>query len=132
MQKDRVDMYLVSNAPNLPQDKMHIVQEKLLLLPDDKFALLHAVEMKNPTTLLLISIFLGEFGVDRFMLGDVGLGIGKLLTLGGCLVWWFIDMFLIMGRTREVNFENLMKAIMPLIPIDAGYSSDHNSGYPQQ
>ncbi len=46
-------------------------------------------------TTLLISVFVGELGVDRFMMGHVGLGILKLITLGGCGVWWLIDLILI-------------------------------------
>lgn len=33
------------------------------------------LEYKDPTTMLLISIFLGSIGVDRFMLGDTGMGV---------------------------------------------------------
>ncbi len=44
---------------------------------------------------LLLSIFLGQFGIDRFYMGYVGLGILKLLTGGGCGIWWLIDVILI-------------------------------------
>jgi len=50
---------------------------------------------------LLFSIFLGYFGIDRFYMGQVGLGIGKLLTGGGCGVWWLIDIILIATRSSN-------------------------------
>ena len=45
------------------------------------------------------------------MIGDTGMGIGKLLTCGGFGVWGIIDWFLIMGATREKNMENFQKSI---------------------
>ena len=51
--------------------------------------------MKSKTTALILSILLGELGVDRFYLGYVGLGILTLITAGGFGIWWLIDLILI-------------------------------------
>lgn len=53
---------------------------------------------KEWMTTLLISFFLGGLGIDRFYLGQTGLGVGKLLTCGGCGVWSLIDLILIAMR----------------------------------
>lgn len=49
----------------------------------------------NQVVLLLMSLFLGWLGIDRFMMGQVFLGILKLITFGGLGIWWLIDVILI-------------------------------------
>ena len=53
---------------------------------------------KSFTTALLLSFFLGSLGVDRFYLGYTGLGVAKLLTVGGCGIWGLIDFIMIAMR----------------------------------
>ena len=50
---------------------------------------------KNWLTTLLLSIFLGSLGVHRFYAGKIGTGILMLLTLGGCGIWYWIDLIMI-------------------------------------
>lgn len=61
-------------------------------------------QSKDPTIVLLISIFLGQFGIDRFFVGDTMMGVLKLITCGGCGIWTIIDWFLIMGVTKDKNY----------------------------
>ncbi len=49
----------------------------------------------NWTLTLIMSVIFGQLGVDRFIMGHVGLGILKLITLGGCGIWWIIDLILV-------------------------------------
>ncbi len=59
----------------------------------------------NWTLTLIMSIFFGSLGVDRFIMGHVGLGILKLITLGGCGIWWLIDLILIATKHQFEGIE---------------------------
>jgi hypothetical protein len=62
------------------------------------------VSEKSWLTALLLAIFLGALGVDRFYVGHIGLGILKLVTCGGLGIWALIDLVLIaMDKVRDKN-----------------------------
>jgi len=106
--KQKVDMFIMSNQKYFPTEKIMYLKDKLYNLDDNKFALLSTIELKDPTTLLLISLFLGGFGVDRFMLKETGMGVLKLLTGGLCGILALIDIFTVQSKTKELNFNNVM------------------------
>ena len=106
--KQKVDMFIMSNQKYFPTEKIMYLKEKLYNLDDYKFSLLSTIELKDPTTLLLISLFLGGFGVDRFMLKETGMGVLKLLTGGLCGILALVDLFTIQKKTKDLNFNNIM------------------------
>ena len=111
MDSNKVDMYLAQYAKMLPSNKLPMLKQALLSMDESKFFYAQSVDFADPTTTLIISILLGSLGVDRFMLGDVGMGILKLLTCGGCYIWWIVDMINAQDRTKEYNFQKLREAL---------------------
>lgn len=64
---------------------------------------------KSQSTAFLLSYFLGVFGLDRFYLGSVGLGIIKLLTCGGLGIWALIDTIIVgMGNMKDAEGNSLL------------------------
>lgn len=109
---ERISQYLMINADMFPQEKIPLLKMRLESSSDSKIDMLPAIALKSPTVNLVLSLFVGGFGVDRFFLEDIGLGVLKLLTAGGCGIWAIIDWFTAMKRTREYNFDKIMKILM--------------------
>lgn len=109
MEQNKVDMFIATMSSKFPAEKLLLIKSQLEKLDDSKLIVLQSADYKDPTTLLIISIFLGHLGVDRFMLGQTGAGIGKLLTCGGLGIWTLIDWFTIQNATREYNYQKFIQ-----------------------
>lgn len=111
MDQQKVDMFIMTNQNFFPAEKIMYLKDKLRTMDEEKFSLISTIDFKDPTTILLVSIFLGSLGIDRFMIGDTGMGILKLLTLGVCGILTIVDWFSISKKVKNLNFNNVMSLI---------------------
>ena len=112
MDHSKVDEIFVAYEKMIKDDKKLIFRNALKEADDSKYNMVNSVDLLSPTRTLLISIFLGGLGIDRFFVGDIGLGFAKLffnwLTLG---IWGVIDIFVCYQRAKDKNFLKLMLAL---------------------
>ena len=109
MDAQKVDMFIMTNAKFFESHHLNLIRERLLALDDSKWVMLSTMQFKDPTTSLIVSLLAGALGIDRFIIGDTGMGIGKLLTCGGLGIWSVVDWFLIQGATREKNMQSIQQ-----------------------
>lgn len=109
MDAQKVDMFIMSNAKYSDSFQINMIRERLLAVDDAKWVMISTQQFKEPSTMLIISILAGSLGIDRFMLGDTGLGIGKLLTCGGLGIWTIVDWFMIQKATKEKNMQKIQQ-----------------------
>jgi|SRR5665213_2637324 len=67
-------------------------------------------EKKDPGVCVILALF----WFDRFWLGDIGLGILKYLTFGGCGIWGLVDLFTATGRCNDYNRQKANEIIQVL------------------
>ena len=111
MEKSKIDMWLSANSKYFDAAAIPMIRQKMEVASDESFASLQAVELKDPTVLLIVSLLIGTLGVDRFMLGDVGMGVLKLLTAGCCGILTIVDWFTVMKRARQKNLAAISMVI---------------------
>ena len=110
MEKD-VNLLLATYGKYFPEESMYQVRQIFENMDSNQVSTLSMLQFKDPLMALLISLLGGGLGIDRFYIGDTTLGVLKLITCGGFSIWAIIDLFLIMGATRQKNLEKLLVAL---------------------
>ncbi|MCQ2279069.1 MAG: TM2 domain-containing protein [Bacteroidales bacterium] len=99
---------------NFSPSQISDIKTKLSALPEEKSMVIMSLDFRDTTTILLLSLFFGGWGVDRFLVGDVGIGILKLLTGGCCGILWLIDLINHKKMTHNYNYKKFIEAIAVL------------------
>lgn len=100
--------WLVANQKKFTPQHLANIRSKMEQMSDDQITALSAAPLKDPTIMLVIEVLVGELGIHRFMLGDTGMGVLELLTGGLCGILWLVDMFTIVNKTKEYNYNQLL------------------------
>ncbi len=114
MDKATVTAFIIENRKKLFPNKRYTeldIQEFLLSAPQRSAVALQTLRLRSPFGAMLLSAFLGFFGVDRFVAGEYVLGALKLLSGGGFYVWWILDALTAKSRCRSRNCKALFQAI---------------------
>ena len=106
-----VKVSIMTNAKVLDSTTLYIVKRKLWALHDIKSERAKYISFKDPVVALILSLLFGFLGIDRLYIGNISLGILKLITIGGAGVWVIIDWFLIMRATRKVNSNRILRGL---------------------
>ena len=107
MQDRQPDLLLMANMDKFPASALPLMKRQLQNFSYEEMFIIFSSCTKNPTNVFILSFFLGGIGVDRFYIGDIGIGILKLIT-SFLILPWLIDLFLISNATRKKNYEKFL------------------------
>lgn len=104
--------FLIENQKKFKTVDLMVIKEQLDKLSDKQLFMLNSMDFKDPTVSVVLSVLVGGLGIDRFYIGDTGLGVLKLITGGGLGVWWLVDMFVITGKTKKNNIKDFHEVLV--------------------
>jgi hypothetical protein len=88
---------------------------------EEILAELYAYRPQRTWLARVLWVTLGWFGAHRFYLGRPLTGLLMLFTLGGALIWWVVDGFLIGGMVRAHNEEQERRRRAGLPPLELSF-----------
>ena len=112
MTKENIRACMQTLSSKEPAEALVIIKQKLQDADDEIAEEIIFAKYNDTLIVLLLSILTGGFGIDRFYLGDIALGVCKLLfnwlTLG---IWYFIDIFLCYKKAKQRNLDTVMQIL---------------------
>lgn len=111
MNNQYVGSWLAAHAKYFEAGALPYIEQALYDMDDRNFIVLNGIQLNDPTTIFIVSLLVGGLGIDRFLIGDIGMGVLKLFTAGCFGVLTIVDWFRIMGRTRAKNYDRFMEFV---------------------
>ena len=137
MNKDQKLRVMMTLSDKLDGQSAMIISNKLESTDDNAASAIMMTKLYEKLIVILLSVFLGGFGADRFYLKDYGLGVLKLVAgiityaclIGGVLllvpavsmigtlmmlvysIWLLVDIFLSYKQVGKKNFNNIMNVL---------------------
>ena len=112
MDNNKIDLYIGTMNEYFSPSHIPLIRSGLEKVDDEKLIIFQTINYKSPIVAIVLSLFFGFLGIDRFYIGNVLLGILKLVTFGGLGIWTVLDWFLIMGATKKSNLNKFMDKII--------------------
>lgn len=106
-----ISTFIAENQRRFYPADLIMLKEDLQNMSDTELITLASTNFKDPTVSMVLSVLLGGLGVDRFYIGNPGLGVLKLITGGGMGIWWIVDMCIIVDKTKEANRKELSETL---------------------
>lgn len=118
-----MNMDQLSRLKGMSQEEFVYIQELTRTMDptqQNNFVMFYSGKRKDPQEILLFTLlgFLGIAGIQRFIIGDMGMGILYILTCGLCFIGTIVDVInyrsLALDFNRRAAFETAaMLSSMP-------------------
>lgn len=141
------ESFIGANMDKLPSSKVNLLRQRMACLSEAQLSGVVATPMKKPLIALLLSLFLGYWGVDRFYIGHAGLGVMKLffnlfggiffipkflstgfpiaifLAYAWLVLWLIYDIFFIWSATKRANLDRVNKTMITIYQASGGQAN---------
>ncbi len=100
----------------IPSEAAFMLQGRLEKIPEDKIQSLSFIPLKDPIIGLILGLFFGALGIDRFYKGDIGLGILKFLSIFIFIgiFWALADLYFVWQGIKKDNLNKINQQLMIL------------------